>query len=146
MASRDTPRSVAGDVPNAGVWTRLGASVIHGVGVFAIKPIPKGTDVFANDAGEIVWIAAADIASTSETSVEGKLYADFAIRRGSLLGCPANFNVLSVGWYVNEPAPGEEANLMIGSNFAMIARREIQADEELTIVYASFSADTLDIP
>jgi hypothetical protein len=129
------------DLPHHEVWCRLGASPLHGVGVFAIVPIPAGTDVFGNDSGEIVWIEASDIVAQPTRSAKKRLYSDFAIRRGTLLGCPVNFNMLSVGWYVNEPGPGDEANLRITDEYAMIARRSIEAGEELTIVYATFSRD-----
>ena len=126
------------NLPHAGVWARLGTSPLHGVGVFAIMPIPEGTDVFSNDFGKIVWVAASEVRA-SASSEQQRLYHDFAIQRGSLLGCPANFNQLSVGWYVNEPVNPMEANLVISENFAMIAKRNIAAGEELTISYATFS-------
>jgi hypothetical protein len=110
----------------------------HGVGVFAIVTIRQGTDVFGNDSGDIVWIEASKV-ETRTTSEHRRLYHDFAIQRGTFLGCPVNFNQLSVGWYVNEPIAGEEANLRIGADFAMIASRDIAAGEELTISYSTFS-------
>ena len=125
------------DLPHDGVWTRLGASPRHGVGVFAIVAIPAGTNIFESDLGEIVWIDASDaIAAGAE---HRHLYHDFAIQRGGLLGCPVNFNQLSVGWYVNEPERGEQPNLRIGADFAMFAHRDIAAGEELTITYSTFS-------
>jgi hypothetical protein len=52
-------------------------------------------------------------------------YRDFAIRRGEQLGCPSNLNLLTVGWYVNEPGPGEEPNLASPPQFELIALRDI---------------------
>lgn len=127
------------ELPHDAVWCRLGVSKLHGVGVFAIIPIPKGSDIFANEAEEITWIEAADIGRLPESSEQRRLYLDFAIRRGALLGCPANFNLLTVGWYVNQPILGEESNLEIAENYAMVARRDIEVGEELTIVYSTFS-------
>lgn len=127
------------DLPHTGVWCRLGVSRIYGVGVFAIVPIPAGTDVFANDPAQTVWIDAAEVERLPEDSPQRRLYRDFAIRRGGMLGCPVNFDVLTPGWYVNEPRAGEVANLEIGADYAMVARRDIAAGEELTIVYSTFS-------
>jgi hypothetical protein len=129
---------VADDLPHDGVWARLGVSSRHGVGVFAIVPIPQGTDVFGNDLGDIIWIESSEV-ERLDSSEHRRLYHDFAIQSGTLLGCPVNFNQLSVGWYVNEPTAGEEANMKIGADFAMIADRDIAAGEELTITYATFS-------
>ena len=43
-------------LPHENVYVRLGKSEIHGIGVFAIRPIPKGTDIFANDRVDLVWV------------------------------------------------------------------------------------------
>ena len=127
------------DLPHDGVWCRLGASKIHGIGVFAIAPIPQGTDVFANEIEKTVWIDAETIAVLPDASPHRRLYADFAIARGGRLRCPVNFNLLTVGWYVNQPVAGDEPNLEIGEDDTMIARRNIAMGEEMTIIYATFS-------
>lgn len=132
-------------LPHDQVWTRLGVSRIHGIGVFAIRPIVAGTNVFATDQREIVWIDAA-VLDSGLTPAEARLYGDFCIRRGALLGCPASFNVLGVGWYVNEPAPGEDANLTVLDTYEMIARRDIAEGEELTVRYDTFSRTAGDPP
>lgn len=128
------------ELPHEGVWARLGPSAIHGIGVLALRPIPAGTNIFANDGQPMVWVDAAAIAALPEGSPARRLYEDFAVRRGTEWGCPANFNVMSVGWYVNEPLPGATPNLTIARDLAMIARRDIAEGEELTIDYSTFSA------
>ena len=60
-------------------------------------------------------------------------------RRDGKLGCPANFNLLTVGWYVNEPAEGDEPNLQASADFSLVASRDIIAGEELTARYKTFS-------
>jgi len=132
-------RHMTAELPHDRVWARLGVSTRHGVGVFAIAPIPRGTDVFASDEGEIIWVQAAEPDALPDGSEQKRLYRDFAVRRGSVLGCPVNFNMLSVGWYVNEPLAGEQANLSVADDLAMVAVRDIAAGEELTITYATFS-------
>lgn len=126
-------------LPHEGVWCRLGVSGIHGVGVFAAQPIPAGTSVFANDDGAIVWIEAAELDMLPPTSPVRPLYHDFAIHRGTQLGCPANFNLLTVGWYVNEPLPGAAPNLVVAADYAMVTARPIEEGEELTVDYRTFS-------
>jgi hypothetical protein len=125
-------------LPHDGVFVRLGISKIHGIGVFAEQPIRAGTDVFANDDREISWVSSSVLQDPSAGRFQRLLYEDFAIRRGNELGCPANFNLLTVGWYVNEPAPGHQPNLTATANFSLIALRDIAAGEELTIRYADF--------
>lgn len=128
------------ELPHEGVWARLAPSAIHGIGVFALKAIPAGTDVFANDRQPMMWVDAAEIGDLPQGSPARRLYEDFAVRRGSRWGCPANFNVMSVGWYVNEPLPDAAPNLTIAADLAMIACRDIAEGEEMTIDYRTFSA------
>ena len=97
----DVPQS-----PHAGVCVRLGRSPIHGLGVFATERIPAGTNVFANDRREITWVPRSIMDDPALSDFQRKFYEDFAIRCGKQLGCPANFNLLTVGWYVNEPKNG----------------------------------------
>jgi multidrug efflux pump subunit AcrA (membrane-fusion protein) len=52
---------MATKLPHQGVWVRLGVSAIEGIGVFAIRPIPKGTDIFANDRVPLVWVSRAEL-------------------------------------------------------------------------------------
>jgi hypothetical protein len=127
------------DLPHDGVWARLGVSTIHGIGVFAIRPIPAGTSVFASDDAEILWVESARLDVLPLTPAQRSFYRDFCIHRGDLIGCPANFNLLNVGWYVNEPAAEGEANLVAAHDYALIACRDIAEGEELTVRYDSFS-------
>ena len=124
-------------LPHESVYVRLALSKVHGIGVIAIKPISQGTDIFANDRVEMVWVDRAALAEL--LPAERRLYHDFGIARGELIGCPVNFHNLTPGWYCNEPAPGEEANVDVGADFAFRARRDIAEGEELTVRYAQFS-------
>ena len=124
--------------PHEGVSVRLGVSPIHGIGVFAQQPIAAGTNVFPNDTREISWAPRSLLTDQSLLPFQRRFYEDFAIRLADQLGCPANFNLLTVGWYVNEPAEGLDPNLVPTANFDLLALRDIQAGEELTVRYASF--------
>ena len=126
-------------LPHEGVHVRLGSSEIHGIGVFACEAIKVGTNVFAPDQREIHWIPISILEDLSLGEFQRALYHDFAIRCGDLLGCPSNFNLLSVGWYVNEPAPGADPNLTSTEKFDLVAIRDIEMGEELTVRYSSFS-------
>ena len=125
--------------PHAGVLTRLGVSQLHGVGVFAILPIAAGINVFPNDQREIIWVDAALVDAMPERSSERRLYVDFGIRRGNLIGCPPSFDMLGTGWYLNQPDTGEAPNVTANEAFEMMALRDIQVGEELTVDYATFS-------
>jgi hypothetical protein len=126
-------------LPHEGVYVRLGLSAVHGIGVFAIRPIPAGTDIFANDLVPLVWVDKAELDRAGLTPAERAFYHDFGISRGGRIGCPANFHNLTPGWYLNRPAPGAEANVESAASLAFIARRDIAEGEELSIDYAGFS-------
>lgn len=126
-------------LPHDGVLTRLGRSNIHGVGVFAIAAIAQGTQLFAHDDAEICWIDASAVDGAGLEPSQRALYRDFAIRRDGLLGCPKSFDLLTPGWYVNQPCEGDAPNLRATEDFRFIAARYIHVDEELTIGYTEFN-------
>lgn len=127
-------------LPHHGVLVRLGVSTIHGIGVFAQHPIEAGTNVFGNDLREINWVSRSQLEGECLSDFQRRFYEDFAIRRDGELGCPENFNLLTVGWYVNEPEPGQQPNLVPTPTFDLVAARDIQAGEELTVLYSTFKA------
>jgi SET domain-containing protein len=130
---------VSTSLPHEGVYVRMGPSEIHGIGVFAGQEIAKGTNVFETDQRAIRWIPESALAELPLSAFQRRFYEDFAIRRDGCFGCPEDFNHLSVGWYVNEPAPGETPNLEATEDFQLVAARDIAEGEELTVSYASFS-------
>jgi SET domain-containing protein len=125
-------------LPHYGVYARLRPSKIHGIGVFAIRTIDKGVFIFTGDENPIVWINKADLGNLP-LEIE-KLYQDFAVIKNNdtLYGCPKNFNVLTVGWYLNH---SEDPNVgcKIEEDYEFYALRDIKPDEELTVDYRTFS-------
>lgn len=127
-------------LPHVGVFVRLGVSAIHGVGVFAGEPIATGDQIFANDRRPIRWTSAAEVEALDLTPFQRAFYRDFAVKRDGMLGTPESFDLLSVGWYVNEPAAGSEPNLRPASDLTFVAARDIDEGEELTIRYSDFGS------
>ncbi|HWT11405.1 MAG TPA: SET domain-containing protein [Allosphingosinicella sp.] len=126
-------------LPHEGVHVRLGLSGIHGIGVFAIAPIPEGTNLFANDRIDLVWVDPAELDEAGLGAAQRSFYLDFGIRRGGKIGCPVNFNNLTPGWYLNEPAAGASPNVRSDAAMNFFAARDIAEGEELTVRYADFS-------
>ncbi|MGC9946175.1 MAG: hypothetical protein ABSF64_07370 [Bryobacteraceae bacterium] len=90
-------RSETPGLPHDGVCTRLGKSRAHGVRVFAIRKIRRGTKVFGSDDAGMVWI---DKHKTERLPNRiKKLYADFAVLKNGRYGCPISFNQLTPSWY-----------------------------------------------
>ncbi|MFA5109341.1 MAG: SET domain-containing protein [Patescibacteria group bacterium] len=123
-------------LPHSNVYTRLAPSKINGIGVFAIKDIPKGKDVFVGDNSKIVWIDKKDIRKQSPEIQ--KMYNDFCIVKGDKYGCPDNFNNLTVGWYLNN---SQKPNVRCNKNYDFITLRLIKKGEELAVDYSAYSDD-----
>lgn len=121
-------------LPHSGVYARLRASKLHGVGVFALVHISKGTYLFGDDDEKIVWVGKGIVESLSEPIKQ--LYYEFAIIRGEKYGTPQSFNGLTTSWYVNH---SEQPNLGADEEYRFYALRDIAAGEELTADYRTYS-------
>jgi hypothetical protein len=128
-------------LPDTESFTRLQPSPVHGVGVFAIRDIPKGTNIFKDDRSEMTWIDEKEVSKKSEDIK--RLYGDFCVLRGGRYGCPKGFNNLTVAWYINEPPKGQEPNVVCGDEYDFFAARDIRVGEELTVDYSTYSDDPL---
>ncbi len=122
-------------LPHNNIYTRLAPSKIQGVGVFAIRDILKGTNIFSNDKSKMIWIDESEIKNI-DPEVK-KLYDDFCVIKNGKYGCPKNFNTLTVGWYLNESK--ENLNVRCIKDYNFIAIRDIKNGEELFIDYSTFS-------
>jgi hypothetical protein len=127
-------------LPDSDCYTRLMPSQIHGVGVIAIRDIPKGINIFKGDMSEMVWI---DAKMVTVKAVEiRRLYDDFCVLHKGEYGCPNGLNNLTISWYLNEPPTGQEPNVVCGGDYDFFAARDIKAGEELTVDYSTFSNDS----
>jgi SET domain-containing protein len=124
--------------PHDDIYARIAVSSFHGVGVRAIRPIPKGTLVFAGETERVAWV---DRSKVKRLPAHIRsLYDDFGMASGDKLGVPRTFNMLSVGWYVNH---SDEPNLVAGDDGRFRALRRIATGEELTADYRTFVDEPL---
>jgi hypothetical protein len=120
------------------VYARIGLSRIHGVGVLAIRDIPRGTELFRGEDERVVWVRLAAIRRLPPEL--RRLYTDFGMAWGKRIGVPRTLNMLSVGWYLNHSArPNTEAD----EDGRFHTLRRIRKGEELTADYRTFSEDDL---
>lgn len=120
--------------PHNGVYIRLGVSKIHGIGVFAIRAIKKGMNVFRHDNAQMVWVRERELKRLP--GAIKKLYKDFGVLKNGRYGCPRSFNRLTPAWYVNNSS---SPNLRCDTNYDFISLRDIRRGEELTIDYSTYS-------
>jgi hypothetical protein len=122
-------------LPHVDVYVRIRPSKLHksGVGVFAIKRIPKDRRVFSNENEEISWVRESKLPKSGAIR---KVYDDFAIIKDGYYGCPTSFNCLTPAWFLNE---SKKPNTRCDENYDFYAIRDIAPGGELTVDYASFS-------
>lgn len=124
--------------PHEGVYARIGASRVHGVGVVAIRDIPAGTLVFRGESERVTWVSRAAVRRLPAGL--RSLYEDFGMAWGEQLGVPPSLNRLSVGWYVNH---SDRPNVEAGEDGRFRALRRIRKGEELTADYRTFVDEEL---
>ena len=108
------------------------------MGVFAIRPIAKGTYVFEPDDDELVSIRTSKLRGLPPALL--RLYEDFCVLRGDTYQCPASFNKLTPSWYLNT---SDHPNVASDLSLKFYALRDIQPGEELTADYSTYSDNEL---
>ena len=126
-------------LPHKKIYTRLAPSKIHGVGVIAIKSIKKGTNIFYGDEdSKMVWFEKKELKNLPKEIK--KLYEDFCVvvekKKRILYGCPVNFNMMTVSWYLNH---SDNPNVYCDEDYVFHALKNIKKGEELTVNYDSYS-------
>jgi hypothetical protein len=133
-------RKSKNNLPHSNVFTRLGRSDIHGVGVFAIIDIPKRTYIFEGDKSDVTWFTEKEIGLSSLPEAVQKLYTDFCVilpdGNSKKYGCPDSFNNMPISWYLNE---SKDPNVACDEDYDFYAIRDIKAEEELTVDYSTYS-------
>ena len=124
--------------PHDGVYARIGPSRVNGVGVRAIRDIPRGTAMFQGESERVRWVSRAAVRRLP-TALR-KLYEDFGMVSGDRIGVPPSLNMLSVGWYVNH---SERPNIEADEDGRFHALRRIRKGEELTADYRTFTDEAL---
>jgi len=127
-------------VPHSNVFARICKSDIHGVGVFAIIDIPRGTYIFKGDKSEVNWFTEKELELSTLPQAVQKLYSDFCVilpdGNSKKYGCPDSFNNMPISWYLNE---SKDPNLSCDKDYDFYAIRDIKAGEELTVDYSTYS-------
>ena len=119
--------------PHKGVFTRLGVSSIHGVGLFAIQDIPAGTLISFGDEEKPTWVSRKEVEQLSPELQ--KLYFDMCVEEEGCLAAPKSFNVMSLMYFANHSATPNAYENTEGDSFALV---DIKKGDEITFNYDRF--------
>lgn len=125
--------------PFDGVYCRAGRceDPRKGIGVFAVRDIPKGIDVFKTDSkGTGHWWTLAVLPGSEWAKSLAQDFGVFEEKKQRFYG-PSNFNSLTVGWYVNH---SKKPNIAYSETMdSFISLRSIRAGEEVCSDYTAYS-------
>ena len=120
------------------VYCRLGITS-HGVGVVAIRLIPKGLDPFKNcdPAGDLLEIPAAELDAYDAPEEAKQMVRDFcALQNGSYHAPDYGIDAIDKSFYLNHSKTPNMISHDRGETF--VAARDIAAGEELTADYDTY--------
>jgi hypothetical protein len=122
------------------VYCRLRPSTIAGVGVFAVRDIPKGVDPFKNFlTHRFIDVDPERVFKNPKISPEVKELVNdmYAIGDGRLNLWEGGLNALDIGFFVNHSEPANLVSEENGERF--IAARDIKKGEELFVNYGEYA-------
>ena len=124
QASQGKARKDISGLPE--VLVRAAPSAIHGVGVFAVTPVPRGARVQLWSDEELQFIP------SPIDGYLGEMVRSYGIECGGGFWCPKDFNRAEIGWYINHSG---DPNMAYVDDITLLALRHIGAGEELTVNY-----------
>ena len=114
------------------VYCKLGVSKIHGIGVYALRDIPKGTaplkSMVTNKEIRFSRIELKKVPS----SVRKHLSAFCLVEKGRVFVAEIGMNAVNISTYLNH---SKEPNLFFNDDGVLIAMYDIARGDELTIDY-----------
>ena len=125
----------AGQLPHAHLYARLRCSPGKGVGVFAIRRIPRGFNPFVGDSGGSTRVPSAAVDAIADPELR-RMYLDFCPLIDGHYLAPLDFNALSISWYMNH---SDQPNVVCDETVNFAAGRTIEIGEELLVDYRTFS-------
>lgn len=124
------------------IYCRIARSPIEGVGVFAIREIPKGTRPLVTFADpEVIPIPEKEIAENKKIPAPVKeMVRSFYAAKDGIVYCSAHsFNEIDISYFLNHSKTPNLDTQEIDEESVFTANRAIHAGEELTVDYSAFS-------
>ncbi|MDP2668519.1 MAG: SET domain-containing protein [bacterium] len=119
-------------------YCRLKASKISGVGVFAVRDIPKGLNPFAT-CKKNKWIKFSKKEINEFPKSIRKMIVDFYVYdHGYYYVSYGGLNAIDISFFLNH---SKNPNLITRNGEIFIPKRKIRANEELTVDYKTYEPD-----
>lgn len=116
-------------------YCRLQPSKIDGVGVFAIRDIPKRTSIFCGSPRQN-WLSLNKDELKNLNQEIRKMIDDFFISDGNSVCIPANgLNGIDISFFLNY---SEKPNCRPSANDSFVTTKRVKKGEELTADYAAY--------
>jgi hypothetical protein len=124
------------------VYCRIQTSPIHGVGVFAVRDVPRGTNPFVTHAKvEVVAIPEKEIMENEKIprAVRDTVGAFYVVQNGNIYCDARSFNEINISYFLNHSDKPNLDAKEVDEETVFTANRDIRAGEELTADYATYS-------
>jgi SET domain-containing protein len=117
-------------------YCRLQPSAIEGVGVFAIRPIPAGTNPFKVKKQKWIKFQLAELRGLDKQIL--KMVDDFFVieKDGSVYIPDQAINGMNISFFLNNSKKPNVETIDDGETFRTL--RDIKAGEELAVAYATY--------
>ena len=118
-------------------YCRIKTSGIHGIGVVAVRDIPKGTDVFQGHIPHEWYRISAEDLKTLDKEIVKMIDDFFVIEKDGSVELPESGLIgMDMSFYLNTSDKPNVATSDDGNTFFSI--RKIKMGEELTVAYSTF--------
>lgn len=124
------------------IYCRIQRSSIHGIGVVAIKKIPKGAKpLLVADDADVIPIPEKEIMENKDIpdSVKEMIKAFYAMSEGNIYFPGHSLNQIDISYFMNHADHPNIDCKEIGEDIIHVANRDIEIGEELTIDYGTFT-------
>lgn len=124
------------------IYCRLGTGRL-GIGIFAIKDIPRGTDIFKSSKRIYVKVSREEIEKEKIDDGVLKMLEDFFVEREGFFYIPKNgFSDVDISFYLNHSySPNVKFD---EENDAIISLRDIKKGEELFSDYGTYDKEWME--
>lgn len=118
-------------------YCRLKGSKVSGVGVFAVRDIPKGKDVFPGQINEKWHKFKVSELKNLDSAVMEMVQDFFVVEKNETLTIPkSGLNGMDMSFYVNH---SDKPNVKtIDNGFSFVSLRKIKKGEEILVSYKTY--------